>query len=127
MSERTRRKSGQKIIADVLPDLKRKRESQNELIAALEHAVTILGEEPQPRPACRILVELVPISSFQTFRAHCDCCDSVLDGFNDNFRFCPMCGSRITDIRHEETAEEASNRLTEAAIKEHFANVGRSS
>ena len=120
-SERKKRRDALAIIEGRLPRLRVEAQGKVAELEAFEAAVAALSEEPRRLTECSVLVELVPISSFQTFRAHCGECENVLDGFNDNWSYCPKCGSRITEVKHEETAQEASDRLTDRAIRENFA------
>jgi len=102
MSERALRKQSAETIARLLNRVQQDADSIALQKEALDLAHTALLEEPRTLRLCNFLVEFSPFNAV-TFRTHCSECGHASIGYNEHWRFCPLCGSKI------ELAERESN------------------
>ena len=121
MSERASRKNGGVIVADRLKQLRERRKKNDLEEKALEVALAALAEEPRKLTNCELVLEYVPISSWQSERAHCSECKNVMNGWSESWQFCPVCGSKVVSAERETSPHE---RLTAMAVQDALENFG---
>lgn len=100
MSERETRKQNAEVIADCLGNIEQELGARTSLRDALALAREVLSEEPRKVTYCELLLEFAPFNT-TTERTHCGECHAVAIGWNDSWRFCPLCGSQITQVKRD--------------------------
>jgi NADH pyrophosphatase NudC (nudix superfamily) len=123
VSERSNRTNGGIILADRLKQLRESRKRNDLEEKAFEVALSALAEEPRKLTTCDLILEYVPVSSWQSERAHCSGCKNVMNGWSENWHFCPGCGSKILSAERESSPHD---RLTRMAVADALENFGQS-
>ena len=121
MSERSNRKNGGVIVADRLTQLRESRKKNDLEEKALEVALAALAEEPRKLTTCDLILEYVPISSWQSERVTCSECKKVMNGWSESWQFCPVCGSKVLSAERESSPHD---RLTRLAVETALENFG---
>ena len=118
LSERALRKQNAELLAGCLADFEQELDARTKVRDALALACNALSEEPRALTHCELSLEFTPFNT-TTERAHCGECSGAFIGWNENFRFCPLCGSQITKAIHDQNPYDRNLReRVESAMRE---------
>jgi hypothetical protein len=115
MSVRLSRKQHGGVIAKRLEQLRDQRSGLDGLEQALMEAQAALAEEPRALTSCELKQEYIAVQVWNCERMHCSECNETITGVPEGWRFCPACGSRVTQFTREDSPHD---RLNQAALAE---------
>ena len=89
-------------------------ESSQKTLAVLEFAEKVLACEPKHETKTGLVIHATQ-SSLWVDKADCTDCKATLQGYQKNWKFCPVCGSTVVRVEKEDSP---SDRLTRDAVKQ---------
>ena len=99
---------------EVLSSLKYQRDDTDKIIRVVEYAEKVLASEPKHETKCGLIIHATQ-SSLWVDKADCTECGVTLQGYQKNWKCCPVCTSTIVRVEKE---DNPSDRLTRDAVKQ---------
>jgi hypothetical protein len=98
---------------EVLSSFNFQRADLDRTIAVVEAAEKVLAGEPKSETKTGLVIHATQ-SSLWVDKADCTECKATLQGYQKNWKFCPVCGSTVVKVEKEDSP---SDRLTRDAVK----------
>jgi len=119
MSERDKQRQHAQLVDEQITALENLLESTQKDLAALKLAREILNEPPRKVTECSLVKHYALVSKV-SYTVDCSECHNEIFGYEDSWKFCPVCGSMITGISRE---DDPRDRLQSKAAQELFTKL----
>lgn len=100
MSERRTREQQGQIIAERLQQLRELQSGNAKEEKALLLAQAALSETPRSLTHCELMLEYTTVS-LMVERVACSECGATSMGYEEAWKFCPVCGSHVVRVERE--------------------------